>query len=797
MKTKYYYIGKLARICTRQKNTEKKFKVNDCRRMLTPKAECAINKCIEFKEFLNEKDAQEFSRIQAEMESCLNEEYFEISEADKIRNFNEGFHLGDASGAGKLYLALFLSVILGGILGGVQFYKNLNILMNDLCDSWVRSSRCEMVSSVLNWEPLREKFLLYVNDEDINTPEMLAVLMDSGYHPSVQTAANWCSQTQMLETYLNHGGNAKGIYDSKPLFFYASSPDIMKMILEHGEDVNVRQETGENALFYAVNPEQVTWLKEAGIDFNCKNGDGITAMEYVLTQNSGNPSVITAFLQNIPDLQISCSNGNLLILETFNTPEFLQVFIDRKYDFTLPGDAQETLLHRVQNAESVPLLISAGLDVNSKNRDGNTPLHFAADSEMKRVLLENGADFTAENNAGETPLEFQLAEGAAVMQQIESIEEPSERREILSRNMVSVEKSLNAINDFIDCGCNVMPVFRKMISNHKNVIPLFCSSKVNFSQLGEDGNTFVQNLFQDLMLETSKNAEDARIKIQSAGSEDEENRIYDETIKKRTEIELYYSDSIARVIQGGADINQQNEDGNTLLHYSVSDYLPIITKLALSLGANPNIQNHQGIVPLHISSRKTLLQISVSKNSWFQEKNKTYERSEVHDVETAQLLLENGAKVDVKDNEGNTPLHYAAAADFMDVMEILLSGAHLSENQVMILDVPDVPSAGTEADSSDSASDSASNSASNSGDSAVLSGDSAETSEAGTARFRNHDGVSPIMMARSHMMIILLENAGFDARETAENGCNILMGVVSGGNLKLTQEILDRGIPFF
>jgi len=73
-----------------------------------------------------------------------------------------------------------------------------------------------------------------------------------------------------------------------------------------------------------------------------------------------------------------------------------------------------TLLHVLINTEYFDImkyLIEHGVDLNCKNKEGNTPLHIAAcpyprveDLKTVKLLIENGADINAKNINGETPL---------------------------------------------------------------------------------------------------------------------------------------------------------------------------------------------------------------------------------------------------------------------------------------------------------------------------------------------------------------------------------------------------------
>ena len=110
-------------------------------------------------------------------------------------------------------------------------------------------------------------------------------------------------------------------------------------------------------------------------------------------------------------------------------------------------------------------------------------------------------------------------------------------------------------------------------------------------------------------------------------------------------------------IDCGADPNIQNKDGITPLHDAASysrlnialKYDPLeVVKLLLEHGADPNIQNKDGSTPLHFEAEDGLLDF-------------------------VKLLLEHGANPNIQDYKyGWTPLHYAAKNCHVDVVRVLL-----------------------------------------------------------------------------------------------------------------------------
>lgn len=96
-----------------------------------------------------------------------------------------------------------------------------------------------------------------------------------------------------------------------------------------------------------------------------------------------------------------------------------------------------------------------------------------------------------------------------------------------------------------------------------------------------------------------------------------------------------------------AVINSQDEYGFSALHNVMSEEQFEIVAYLIKNGANVNIQNDQGISPLHLAG--------YPKN--------------------VELLLNAGAEIDIIDFQGNTPLHSIASEtdEYIDVVEYLIS----------------------------------------------------------------------------------------------------------------------------
>jgi ankyrin repeat protein len=163
---------------------------------------------------------------------------------------------------------------------------------------------------------------------------------------------------------------------------------------------------------------------------------------------------------------------------------------------------------------------------------------------------------------------------------------------------------------------------------------------------------------------------------------------------------------VARMlIERGAGVSAQNEDGQTPLHMvSLSDRVPFsgtsshpkVVGMLTERGAAVSAQDKDGQTPLHLASQAGQLEVArilIEGSADVSAQNRDG-RTPLHMVslndwvpmfgtsshpEVAGMLIERGAAVSAQDKDGQTPLHLASQAGQLEVARILIErGADVS-----------------------------------------------------------------------------------------------------------------------
>ncbi|XP_031632810.1 26S proteasome non-ATPase regulatory subunit 10-like isoform X5 [Contarinia nasturtii] len=153
-----------------------------------------------------------------------------------------------------------------------------------------------------------------------------------------------------------------------------------------------------------------------------------------------------------------------------------------------------------------------------------------------------------------------------------------------------------------------------------------------------------------------------------------------------------YADIVKCLIKNGAEVNDEDENKQTALHWAIisNGYAKTeIVKYLVSHRANVQAENIWQETPLHSAADKGDIEIvkylvnhgaNVHAVNIWQETPLHSAASNGH-TETVKFLVEHGANINVKDNSQHTPHYYANKNGHIDVINYLRGhGTHLNNH---------------------------------------------------------------------------------------------------------------------
>jgi len=238
----------------------------------------------------------------------------------------------------------------------------------------------------------------------------------------------------VVQRLVNSGnGNERDKRGTTPLMYAAAvgSLEAMRMLLDHGADVNAANDFGATALMWAItDPEKVRLLLAKGADVNANSKMGKTPL-LLAAANDGSSATVRLLLDRGANLQVrdKTQTTPLLAATYANDTATIRLLVDRGAAVNDKRDNGLTpLMYAAQNGnlKAVEWLLARGADVNAVSapaaeqgvKNGPlalgsfTPLLLAAATsgpEVAKALLDAGARIDARDVRQMTPLMLAIA----------------------------------------------------------------------------------------------------------------------------------------------------------------------------------------------------------------------------------------------------------------------------------------------------------------------------------------------------------------------------------------------------
>jgi ankyrin repeat protein len=241
-----------------------------------------------------------------------------------------------------------------------------------------------------------------------------------GPGPSSAVRNGTQSLPDVARLLLEHGVDVNGqtVYDRTSLHEAAENTEVevVRVLLEHGANVGAEDENGRTPLHEAADYEVVRVLLEHGANVGAEDKNGRTPLHTAVEY--GTVEVVCVMLEHDPNVDAEDENGRTPLHEAaaHGMVEIMRVLLEHDPNIDAEDKNGRTPLHEAATylVVGVYLLLEHRAIVGVGEESGRTPLHELTEyreAEAMLVLLEHGANVGAEDKKGETPFQIASLEG--------------------------------------------------------------------------------------------------------------------------------------------------------------------------------------------------------------------------------------------------------------------------------------------------------------------------------------------------------------------------------------------------
>jgi len=245
-------------------------------------------------------------------------------------------------------------------------------------------------------------------------PELIKAHDETG-STALHHAAAFASLSTM-QLLLNAGSdvNARNRRASTPLHWAIRDEAKVRLLLEHGAGIDLKQADGRTPLYQAASLGNgnaiIRLLLEKGADPNIATANGQTPLIAASTRGNVEGMRLLISKKAVVDVKNGAGATALMAGAASREPQAVKLLLDNGADANALTKKHESALANAATAgveESVKLLLARDANVNTPDDRGYSPLMYAAASESMNArivqdLLDKGADANV-TGEGETP----------------------------------------------------------------------------------------------------------------------------------------------------------------------------------------------------------------------------------------------------------------------------------------------------------------------------------------------------------------------------------------------------------
>ncbi|OEJ14534.1 hypothetical protein BFL38_05715 [Brachyspira hampsonii] len=455
-----------------------------------------------------------------------------------------------------------------------------------------------------------------------------------------------------VKSYLAKGANpnSQDEYGFTALMYAAlmGYDDIAKLLIEEGTDVNIKDNAGATALMYAArntNYEMAEFLLKNGADVNIRDTSGETALYYSIKHDSFGQEnaikILNLLIKYGADVNTKDNDGASLL--------------DVSYRISFD-----------KNKEMFKILVENGFDLESRIKTGisdydydYTPLMIAAlrnDYDMVKYLLDKGANPNTANNENKTALTIANDYG----------------KFDISKLLIQQGANINTQDEH---GLTAL-MNAAMIGDYE-MVKFLLENGANINTKDNDGNTVLYYNIRYDHYEKEEKLENAKkifnLLIKYGADVNTKNNYGASLLDTAYTTELALNREMFKVlVENGFDLESRIKGGE---YYSPADYdyTPLMiaalrndydmVKFLVEKGADVNAKTHS-----EHSSVETPLLLSLDN----EHPDYRYYYYKNENSSAAEFLINNGADINVTNEDGETPLMYASKVHNIKVVELLI-----------------------------------------------------------------------------------------------------------------------------